>query len=133
MLESLLTSVATSSLPTSAPNPMMALLSSGMGFGMMIVMMIIIGFPLAKMAKEDGDEMSWMAFIPLSNLYTMVKLSGKEIWWIVLMLIPCVNIVAMIMVWWAIAEKKGKPGALAIGMLFPIVNLIVPYYLAFSD
>jgi hypothetical protein len=43
--------------------------------------------------------------------------------------------VAVLMVWpfWRIFSKAGFPGWLAIGMLFPLVNLILIFYLGFAE
>ena len=42
---------------------------------------------------------------------------------------------AVLVVWpfWRIFSKAGFPGWLAIGMLFPLVNLILIFYLGFAE
>ena len=47
--------------------------------------------------------------------------------------IPLVNIVIFIIVWMGIAEARNKPGWWGILMLVPVVSLVVPGYLAWSD
>ena len=62
----------------------------------------------------------------------MCKIAGKSGIWIVLLLIPFVNIVAIVLIWTAIAEKLGRPSWWGILMLIPIVNLVLMGLLAFS-
>ena len=35
--------------------------------------------------------------------------------------------------WWKICTKAGFPGALSLLMLVPIANIILPFYIAFTD
>jgi hypothetical protein len=44
-----------------------------------------------------------------------------------------VNLVIGIIVWMAIAEARGKPSWWGILLIVPVVNIIVPGSLAFSD
>jgi uncharacterized membrane protein YoaK (UPF0700 family) len=63
----------------------------------------------------------------------MIKIAGKSMWWIVLVLIPFVNIIAAILIWMAIAAACRKPSWIGILILVPLVNLAIPPYLAFSN
>ncbi len=69
---------------------------------------------------------------PLLNAVLMLDIAGKDLWWILLMLIPCVNIVIFVIVWMGIAEAMNKPNWLGVLMLVPVVNWILPFYLAFG-
>lgn len=93
---------------------------------------LILAFPLYAMGQKTDSTHSWFAFVPILNLVLMLEIAGKDLWWILLMLIPCVNIVVFIIVWMGIAEAMNKPSLLGLLMLIPVVNLIVPYYLAFG-
>ncbi len=53
--------------------------------------------------------------------------------WLILFLIPLVNIVVSIIIWMKIAEMRGKPSWLGILWIIPPIGLIVVGYLAFSD
>ena len=56
--------------------------------------------------------------MPIYNLVVLLQIVNKPIWWIVLLLIPLINIVILIMVSIALAEKFGKGGGFAVGMVF---------------
>jgi hypothetical protein len=97
-----------------------------------VVAYIYLGFCLMTIAGKFGRDDGWMSFIPIVNFWYICVLADKPGWWVILMLIPFVNIIIFILAWWAIAEKCNKPGWLAILFIVPIVNLIVPGYIAFG-
>jgi hypothetical protein len=88
---------------------------------------------LQTIAKKTNTENAWLAWIPIVNIILMLNIAKKPLWWIILLLVPLVNIVIMIVVWMAIAEARGKPSWWGILMIVPLVGIIVPGYLAFSD
>ena len=85
-----------------------------------------------QIAKRTNTPSGWMAWIPILNIYLMCKLAGKSGWWIILLLIPFVNIIAAIIIWAEIAKKLGKPAWWGVLILIPIVNIIIPGILAFG-
>jgi hypothetical protein len=97
-----------------------------------LVIYVYMAICLMKIAKKTNTENAWFAWIPILNMVLMVQVSKKPIWWIILFFIPLANIVAMIIIWMAIAKELGKPEWLGILMIVPIANFVVPGYLAFS-
>ena len=115
-------------------------MSSGMGVGMIIVWVVFyvfFAYCLARLAVKRGmpfgSSFIW-AIIPIANVFLLLKLGDKPMWWFILMLIPIVNIVIMIVTWMAIAEKLGKPGwwGVMIGLV-PIANIVFFLMLVFGD
>jgi len=94
---------------------------------------VYVALALQTIANKTKTENSWLAWIPIANIVLMLNVAKKPIWWIVLCLIPFVNIVIMVLVWMAIAEARNKPSFWGILMIVPVVSLIVPGYLAWSD
>ncbi|MBN1233205.1 MAG: hypothetical protein JXA60_07625 [Candidatus Coatesbacteria bacterium] len=111
----------------------MSILISLLQMGLGLVFYCYYSYCLMVIANKLGIENSWLAWIPIANIYIMVQCAEKPIWWIVLFFIPCVNIAAGVMVWMVIAERLGKPSWWGIMMVVPGVNVIVPGYLAFSE
>lgn len=87
---------------------------------------------LMLLAKKTGTSNGWMAWIPILNVYLMCKVAGKSGAWILLFLIPIVNIIIIVILWAAISERCGKPGWWGILMLISPINLIMMGVLAFS-
>ena len=94
---------------------------------------VYYSFSLMTIAGKTGTEHGWMAWVPILNLYLMCRIAGRPAWWLVLMLVPLVNIVMLVIVWMGIAEARGFSGFWGIMMIVPFVNIIVPGYLAFTD
>jgi len=118
-------------------NPMAA---AGLGIGLIMVFLIIgaaayvyMSLALQTIADKTKTENSWLAWIPIANLVLMVNIAKKPMWWLILFLVPIVNIVIAIMVWMAVAEARGKPSWWGILTIVPVANLIVPGVLAWSD
>jgi len=88
---------------------------------------------LQAIAAKTNTENPWFAWIPILNLILMLNIAKKPIWWIILCLIPFVNIVILIIVWMGIAEARNKPNWWGILIIVPVANLIVPGYLAWAD
>jgi|SRR5277367_1449995 len=88
---------------------------------------------LQTIATKTNTENPWLAWIPIANLILMLNISRKSIWWILLFLIPGVNIVILIILWMGIAEARNKPNWWGILIIVPVANLIVPGYLAWAD
>jgi hypothetical protein len=65
-----------------------------------------------------GGQPGWACLIPIYNLYCLIKIAGKDWWWLFLLLVPVVNIVVAIIVAIAIARNFGKSGAFAAGLIF---------------
>jgi hypothetical protein len=109
------------------------LLQSGIGIGYGILGYVVISLSLMVMAKKEGIDNAWFAWIPILDIYLMTQIAGIEWWYLLLMFIPCVNFFVAIYIWWQICEARGKPGVLSLLMLIPIANLLVPLFLAFTD
>lgn len=101
-------------------------------FLVMIAFYVYMGLCLLYMAKKTNTPNGWFGFIPILNVILMLQIAKKPIWWIILLLVPIVNIIIVIMVWMKMAEACGKESWWGILMIVPGVNLIVPAVLAFS-
>jgi len=83
-----------------------------------------------KVFTKAGQP-GWASLIPIYNTYIMLKMAGKPGWWLLLLLIPFVNLIFAIILVIAIAERFGKGVGFALGMIF--LSLIFWAILAFGD
>jgi len=99
-----------------------------------LFVILFLGFCFFKIAKKLGYDKPWtiFAFIPILQALTFVKISGKPVWFIVLLLIPGVNLLVGIYLWMCIIDNLGKNKLMALLLLVPIVNFVLLGYLAFS-
>jgi len=107
-------------------------LFSGMSWLMWLAVYIWVALCLQTIANKTNTPNSWLAWIPIANIYLMCKVAGKPGWWTILFFIPLVNIVFAIIVWMGIAEARGKPSWWGILMIIPLVNFVIMGILAFG-
>ncbi len=98
-----------------------------------ILIYVYVAYALQAIARKTNTENGWLAWIPILNIYLMCKIAGKPAWWVILCLIPLVNIIIYIILWMRIAEARNKSAWWGILMILPIVNFIIIGILAFSD
>jgi len=98
-----------------------------------LAMYVYIALALQTIATKTGTANEWLAWIPIANIFLILSIAKKPMWWFLLFLIPLVNVVIAIMVWMAVAEARGKPNWWGILMIVPVANLVVPGYLAWGD
>lgn len=117
--------------------PVAAIAAAGV---MMVVFLVIFGvfyvyiaLALQTIAKKTNTDNAWLAWIPIANIFLMLNVAKKPLWWFILCLIPFVNIIIAIIVWMAIAEARKKPSWWGIMVIVPIMDIIMPGYLAWSD
>lgn len=79
------------------------------------VVLILAGF--WKVFTKAGQP-GWASLIPIYNAYILLKIVGKPGWWLLLFLIPIVNIVIAIIVALDLAKAFGKSTAFGIGLVF---------------
>ena len=91
------------------------------------VLMITSMWKVYTKAGKPG----WAAIIPIYNLVVLLDIVGKPIWWIILMLIPLVNLIVVIIVYVALAKAFGKGVLFALGLIF--LGIIFFPILAFGD
>ncbi|HEX7152839.1 MAG TPA: DUF5684 domain-containing protein [Thermoanaerobaculia bacterium] len=94
--------------------------AAGVAIAAMVVYFGILVLMIAAMWKifEKAGEPGWAALIPIYNTIVLLKICSKPLWWIVLFIIPFVNVIAWIMVSIALAERFGKGVGFGIGIAF---------------
>ncbi|PIN86968.1 hypothetical protein COV19_02130 [Candidatus Woesearchaeota archaeon CG10_big_fil_rev_8_21_14_0_10_44_13] len=104
-----------------------------------LALYIYAALALMAIAKKTKTKEGWYAFIPILNVYLMLKIVNLPAVWLLILiagLIPVIGGIAMmaffIYIWWMIAEKLGKPGWWAILLIVPIVNLVIMGILAWG-
>ena len=98
-----------------------------------LIIYAYVAIAIQTIANKTNTNDSWMAWIPILNIYLTCKIADRPGWWLILFVVPLVNLVVAIIVWMDIARKRGKPEWAGILTVLPVVNLVVWGYLAFSD
>lgn len=95
-----------------------------------LVCVVIILLSFWKVFTKAGKP-GWACLIPIYNIIVLLEIAGKPVWWIILFLIPIVNIVVCILVCIALAQNFGKSTGFALGLAF--LPFIFYPILAFGD
>jgi len=100
---------------------------------------VVIGFILALIGVvalwrvfQKASQPGWAAIIPLYNMYVVLKVAGRPGWWLILYLIPLVNVIVHIVVSIDLAKAFGKSAAFGFfGLgLFSVIGYLI---LGFGD
>jgi len=110
---------------------------------LMLILTIYLTLCMQIIAQKIGTEPTWLAWIPVANMFLMCKMAGISYWWLLLFLIslvPFLNIIGIFInlgfggyIWYKIARARKKPGWIGVLTIVPIVNLFFISYLAFAE
>jgi hypothetical protein len=81
--------------------------------GLLIALLLIVA--MWKVFTKAGQP-GWASIIPIYNLYVWCKIVGRPGWWIILLLIPFVNIIVGIILCIDMAKSFGKGVGFGIGL-----------------
>lgn len=94
----------------------------GLAIGIMIVYFVfILAFIFLMVISmwkifEKAGKPGWAAIVPIYNIIVLLEIVGRPVWWILLLIIPCVNIVINIIVCIDLAKSFGKDAGYGIGL-----------------
>ncbi|MGE8552993.1 MAG: DUF5684 domain-containing protein [Chryseobacterium jejuense] len=103
--------------------------AAGLGIGSMFMSLLVYlfyGYCMFKIFKKAGREDAWAAFVPIYNAIVMLDIVKKPIWWIILFLIPFVNLYAAWVVNDRLAKGFGKETPLYTILLFFFGFIFIP-------
>lgn len=98
--------------------------------GLVIAVLAIIG--MWKVFTKAGRP-GWAAIIPIYNLYILLKVAGRPGWWLLLFLVPFLNIVMLIIVNMDVARAFGKGAFLWGFVLLSLLPFLGYILLGFGD
>ena len=80
---------------------------------------------------KKADQPIWAAFVPIVNLYFLLKTVGRPGWWLILWFIPCVNFVIAIIVMYDLAQSFGH--AIGVTVLLILFSFFTMLWLGFGQ
>ena len=106
---------------------------AGLGVGMILVYLVILLVVVISMWKifDKAGKPGWAAIVPIYNYIVMLEIIGKPVWWVILLLIPCVNIVILIIMMLELAKSFGKSAGFGVGLIF--LGIVFLPILGFGD
>ena len=95
----------------------LSVLFAGGFFIFLMVVMVVMIASLWKVFAKAGQP-GWAAIFPIYNAIVLLQIIGRPLWWIVLLMIPLVNVVVGILVCIDLAKCFGKGTGFALGLAF---------------
>jgi len=114
--------------------------STGSGTGVAIGIAIGLAILLVYVAAlwrifTKAGQPGWAAIIPIYNYYVILKIVGRPWWWLLLYLVPIVNLVILIIVLNDLSKSFGHGVGFTLGLIFlsfifyPILGFVDSRYL----
>lgn len=94
-----------------------------------LIFAVIYIIAMWKMYVKAGQP-GWTAIVPIYNMYIMLKMVGRPGWWLLLFLVPLVNIVIMLLIAIDLAKAFGKSptfGVIALWLFSAIGYLMLGF------
>jgi hypothetical protein len=106
----------------------MAMIVSIIGGVIGLVIGIVELIAMWKIFTKAGKP-GWAVLIPIYNLYVMLEIVGRPWWYLLLFLVPLVNVVIAIILVFDLAKSFGKGAGFGIGLLLlgPIFIIILGF------
>jgi Family of unknown function (DUF5684) len=88
-------------------------------------LILVAGWKAYAKAGQPG----WLAVIPIVNIFGLLKIVHKPLWWFLLLFIPLVNVVVIILIMNALAKAFGRGVGFMLLLIFltPIAYLILGF------
>jgi hypothetical protein len=93
-------------------------------------LLIVVIAGMWKVFTKAGQP-GWGCIIPFYNIYLLLQIAGRPGWWLILFLIPFVNIIMAFIVSLDVAKSFGKSGGFGVGLFF--LSFIFYPILGFGD
>jgi hypothetical protein len=113
-------------LPSRRTADIAALVAIGSIYGLAIFAVTIAGvWKTFEIAGQPG----WASLVPFYNVYVMLRIAGRPSWWLILFLVPVINIYVAYVMCIDIARNFGKGTGFGVGLaflgfiFFPILGL----------
>jgi hypothetical protein len=83
-------------------------------YAVVVLLIIIAQWKIYEKAGEAG----WACIIPIYSFYILLRIIGKPWWWILMMLVPFVNLIFAIWALNLLSKSFGKSEGFTLGMIF---------------
>lgn len=100
--------------------------------GIFAVSYLLFCYCSLLICQKTGNDAGLAIWIPLLQIFPLLRAAGMAPGWFFVFLLPIVNIIALITWSVNIAQARGKSGWVALWLVLPLTNLLAYFYLAFS-
>jgi len=108
--------------PSTEPSPF---------FAIAMFALVLLGIAAMWRLFSKAGEPGWKCIVPIYGAIVMLKIVGRPWWWLVLLLVPVVNLIPSVMLCFDLAKAFGKGAGAGLGIL--LLGPIFILWLAFGD
>lgn len=100
-------------------------------FTLVLIWLVVMALAIGGMwmTFQKAGQPGWAAIIPIYNVVVLMRVARKPAWWVVLVIVPIVNIVVLVIVSMEVSRNFGKGAGFGWGLalLAPIFYPILGY------
>jgi len=100
--------------------------------GVLLGLYLFHSYCCLSICRKCGCEPGAAVWIPLLQIFPLLKAASMSPWWFVCFLVPGINLIAQIVWFIKISQARGKGLGLAMLLIFPLTNPFAALYLAFA-
>lgn len=94
--------------------------AAGAALFITLIYLAVLLLVIASMWKvfTKAGKPGWAAIVPIYNTIVLLEIVGKPTWWIILLLIPFVNIIVLLIVINELSKSFGRGVGTTLGLIF---------------
>lgn len=92
-------------------------LAALLGIAVVLVVLVVLLAAEWRIHTKSGQP-GWAALIPIYDVIVLLQIVGRPRWWLLLLLIPSINIIFIIIVLNDLSKAFGKGVGFTLGLLF---------------
>lgn len=100
--------------------------------GGMLIIYVFFSYCALLICRKTGNPPGVLIWIPIVQLFPLIRAAGMAPIWFVAWLVPVLNIVAQVLWAFKIARARNKGAMVGVLLLFPLTSAFTFMYLAFS-
>lgn len=91
-------------------------------FLIFIVVYVYFAYTLMVIANKVGEKNSWLAWIPIANIFLMLKVARLSYWWILGFFVPILNFILLIWIFMGMSARRGFNKWMGLLVLIPFIG-----------
>jgi hypothetical protein len=105
----------------------------GIVLGIALLFYLFQCYCMRLICKKTGNDPGFLIWLPVLQVFPMLRAASMSYWWFLGLLIPVLNIVTSVLWCIKITQARGKHWIVALLLILPFTNLFAFLYLAFSS
>ena len=101
--------------------------------GVVLLLHLFQCYCLMLICRKTGKPPGILVWLPVLQVFPMLRAAGMSGWWFLGLLVPVLNLVASVLWCLNIAKARGKSVWVGVLLLLPVTNVFAFLYLAFSN